>query len=87
MNRLTRLMNQYNGNNQQSKNEIAKQGFVAGFMAARKMCSVMGKIAQIEGNDIEQEILKVGTEEIDVNPNKAVVDAPFEVTGIINTLE
>ena len=80
-------MNQYHGNNQSSKNEIAKQGFCAGFIAARKMCAVMGEIAKLEGRDIQEEILKVGTEEIESEPIKSLEEAPFEVTGIINTLE
>jgi hypothetical protein len=56
MNRLTQLANR-----------VSKQdrlAFIAGFTAARKMCALMGRIAQLEGKDAEAEILKVGTEDV-----------------------
>jgi len=38
---------------------------MAGFLAARKMCAVMGRNAQLENKDAQEEILKVGTEEVE----------------------
>ena len=78
MNRLQSLANQYKCDPMFDKKRTGKEGFIAGFIAARKMCSIMGQIAQIEGKSIEKEILAVGTEDV-----KGAEIIPIdELTGI-----
>lgn len=86
MKRLNRLTDQYRCDPKFNKQQAIRVAFQAGFLASRKMCALMGQIAVAEGKDINAEIMKVGDEEVD--KNKAVNEpAPFEITGIINTLE
>jgi hypothetical protein len=84
MKRIDKLALQFNCDPRLDKRRAAQAGFFAGFMAARKMCAVMGQIAQIEGKSIEEEILKVGEEDIEVA--KLVTDS-LPPGVIINTLE
>ena len=57
-------MSQYSWNPSQSKQEIAQNGFLHGFMAARKLAAVAGRIAQLENADIQKRIMAVGTEDV-----------------------
>lgn len=84
MTRLQSLAEQFKCNPQFDKRRAAQEGFNAGFIAARKMCSIMGQIAHLEGKSIEQEILKVGTEEAKPSKSLPAYDIP---DVIINTLE
>jgi len=63
MNRLNSLMYQYKFDEKLSKTHISQHAFTAGFCAARKLCAVRARIAQIEGTDAQTEVMKVGTEE------------------------
>jgi hypothetical protein len=73
-------MNQYNCDPKLNKKQAGEHAFMAGFLAARKMCAVMGRIAQLEGKDAQAEILKVGTEEVSGIPTGTI---PPELSDVI----
>jgi hypothetical protein len=64
MTRLESLARQYKCDPQFSKAMTGQAGFKAGFIAARRMVSVMAQIAQIEGKPIEETCLMVGEEQL-----------------------
>lgn len=80
---MNSLSTQYRSNPKWDRTTAEKDAFTAGFTAARKLCAVMGRIAQLEGKDAQEEILKVGTEE--AKTTMSLVDA---LPGVmINTLD
>lgn len=64
MNRINSLMLQYKFDPAATKKDVANAAFVAGFLASRKLCAVMARIAQLENKDAQAEVLKVGSEEV-----------------------
>jgi hypothetical protein len=62
-----------------NKKQVAEHAFTSGFLAARKLCAVMARIAQLESKDAQVEVLKVGSEEVK-NPLSVV---PSELSDVI----
>jgi hypothetical protein len=84
MKRIDKLALQFNCDPRLDKKRAGQAGFVAGFLAARKMAAVMGQIAAIEKKSIEEEILKVGNEEVE-SMNLVTDSLPPGI--IVDTLE
>lgn len=84
MNRLNKLISQYNSDPKLTKRAAEMRAFECGFIAARKMCAVMGKIAQLEGKDAQEAILRVGTEKSSVVSD---VNTLPDSIGILSTLD
>jgi hypothetical protein len=88
MNRLNKLAKLYNFDPSHSKKKVGEDAFIAGFVAARKMCAVMGKIAQLEKKDAQVEILKVGTElEVAPLPDTKAPDILSPRPSVISSLK
>lgn len=79
MNRLNSLILQFKFDPAATKKAVADHAFTSGFLAARKLCAVMARIAQLENKDAQVEVLKVGTEEV----KSALSVVPPELDGII----